>query len=108
MARAVLAALLLAGLLGGCGSGRAAPTSSPPRTPVVSQHQVAPRQLDLTVRSKALGQTAKVRLLTPVGWTKSSSKRWPVLYLLHGCCDTYESWTRSTDIARLPQLRDVL
>jgi S-formylglutathione hydrolase FrmB len=24
------------------------------------------------------------------------------------CCDTYESWTRSTDIAELPQLRDVL
>ena len=49
-----------------------------------------------------------MRLLTPVGWTQSSSKRWPVLYLLHGCCDTYESWTRSTDIADLPQLRDVL
>jgi len=49
-----------------------------------------------------------VRLLTPVGWTRSSSKRWPVLYLLHGCCDTYDSWTRSTDIADLPQLRDVL
>jgi S-formylglutathione hydrolase FrmB len=108
MARAILAALLLAGFLGGCGNGGAAPTSSPPRTPVVSQHQVASRQLDLTVRSKALGQTAQVRLLTPVGWTKSSSRRWPVLYLLHGCCDTYESWTRSTDIAKLPQLRDVL
>jgi diacylglycerol O-acyltransferase / trehalose O-mycolyltransferase len=31
-----------------------------------------------------------------------------VLYLLHGCCNTYQSWTRSTDIARLAQLRDVL
>ena len=25
-------------------------------------------------------------------------RRWPVLYLLHGCCDTFLSWTRSTDI----------
>ena len=109
MARAVLAALLLAaGFLGGCGDGGAAPTSSPPQSAVVGQQRVAPRQLDLTVRSAALGRSAKVRLLTPVGWTQSSSKRWPVLYLLHGCCDTYESWTRSTDIADLPQLRDVL
>jgi S-formylglutathione hydrolase FrmB len=106
--RVVLVALLLAGLVGGCGDGGAAPTSTPPHSPVVSQHRVASRQLDLTVRSKALGQTAKVRLLTPVRWSQSSSKRWPVLYLLHGCCDTYESWTRSTDIGDLPQLRDVL
>jgi diacylglycerol O-acyltransferase/trehalose O-mycolyltransferase len=111
MARAVLAALLLAVLVGGCGHGGAAATPKPsasPSAPVVAQHQVAPRQLDLTVRSEALGRTAKVRLLTPVGWAPSSSKRWPVLYLLHGCCDSYKSWTRSTDIADLPQLRDVL
>jgi hypothetical protein len=71
MARAVLAALLLAGLLGGCGDGGAAPASSPPRSAVVSQHRVAPRQLDLTVRSAALGRSAKVWLLTPVGWKQS-------------------------------------
>src|SRR5215212_9179468 len=111
MARAVLAALLLAGLLGGCGHGGSAATPTPTAkasSPVVAQQRVAPRQLDLTVRSAALGRSAKVRLLTPAGWTQSSSKRWPVLYLLHGCCDTYESWTRSTDVADLPQLRDVL
>src|SRR3954452_4531633 len=111
MARAGLAALLLAGVLGGCGHGGAAAAPTPrakSSSPVVAQHQVAPRQLDLTLRSAALGRSAKVRLLTPVGWSQSSSKRWPVLYLLHGCCGTYESWTRSTDIADLPQLRDVL
>src|SRR4051794_28324697 len=112
MARAVLAALLLAGLVGGCGHGGAAatptPSTSKSSSPVAAQRRVAPRQLDLTVRSAALGRSAQVRLLTPVGWTQSSSKRWPVLYLLHGCCDTYESWTRWTDIADLPQLRDVL
>ena len=59
MARAGLAALLLAGLLGGCGHGGAAPTSTPTAkssSPVVTQHRVAPRQLDLTVRSAALGR----------------------------------------------------
>jgi hypothetical protein len=34
--------------------------------------------------------------------------RWPVLYLLHGCCDTYRSWTRSTDVAALTAHSDVL
>ena len=108
--RAALGVVLLAGLLAGCGSGGGtapAGTSKPPGA-VVAQRQVAPRQLDLTVRSAALGRTARVRLLTPVSWTASARRRWPVLYLLHGCCDTYESWTRSTDVERLPQLHDVL
>jgi S-formylglutathione hydrolase FrmB len=30
------------------------------------------------------------------------------LYLLHGCCDTPDSWTRETDVEDLPQLRHVL
>ena len=82
-------------------------TSAPSAAAVVAQRQVAPRQLDVTVRSSALGRTAQVRVLTPVGWTSSSRRRWPVLYLLHGCCDTYESGMRSTDVERLAQLRDV-
>src|SRR4051794_30859424 len=101
MGRVLVMALLLAGLVAGCGHDAPAPASTPaPATAVVAQHRLAPRQLDLTVRSAALGRTAQVRLLTPVGWTSSSRRRWPVLYLLHGCCDTYESWTRSTDVAR--------
>ena len=35
---------------------------------VVAEQQVAPRQVDLTIASPALGTTAKVRLLTPDGW----------------------------------------
>jgi diacylglycerol O-acyltransferase/trehalose O-mycolyltransferase len=75
----------------------------------VAQRQVAPRIVDLTIRSPALGRTAKVRLLTPDGWaSRRSGQRWPVLYLLHGCCDTYDSWTRETHIDRMRRLRDVL
>lgn len=33
---------------------------------------------------------------------------WPVLYLFHGCCDSYVSWTRSTDIEQLTEHLDVL
>jgi S-formylglutathione hydrolase FrmB len=76
---------------------------------VLHEERVAPRIVDLNVRSPALGTTATVRLMTPDGWGASgTSRRWPVLYLLHGCCDSYKSWTRSTDIEELPQLRDVL
>lgn len=75
---------------------------------MVAQRQVAPRELDLSVRSAALGRVARVRLLTPVGWRPSERRRWPVLYLLHGCCGSYQSWTRWTGIARWPQLRSVL
>jgi diacylglycerol O-acyltransferase/trehalose O-mycolyltransferase len=103
---ACASALLLA-----CGSGheprpRSAAPSAEDRASVVKRVQVAPRIVDLTIRSPALGTTAKVRLLTPDGWR--AGRTWPVLYLLHGCCDTYDSWTRETDLARIPALRRVL
>ena len=56
---------------------------------VIAQEQVGPHLVDLTIQSPALGRTAKVRLLTPDGWEqRRRSDRWPVFYLLHGCCDT--------------------
>jgi diacylglycerol O-acyltransferase / trehalose O-mycolyltransferase / mycolyltransferase Ag85 len=109
MRRALL--VLVAIALSGCGSDKAAkpvatPTATPSGPAVVAQQRVDARTLDLVVRSPALGRTAKVRLLLPDGWDRA--KQWPVLYLLHGCCDTYDSWTRETDVADLPQLRNVL
>ncbi|GAA0411348.1 hypothetical protein Acor_15190 [Acrocarpospora corrugata] len=44
----------------------------------------------LTVKSAALGRPAKVTLLLPPGWTPGSGP-WPVLYLLHGCCESSTS-----------------
>jgi diacylglycerol O-acyltransferase / trehalose O-mycolyltransferase len=67
---------------------------------VVARTSLGTRLVDLTVDSPALGRRAQVRLLLPPGFG-TQDRRWPVLYLLHGCCDTYESWTRSTDVARL-------
>lgn len=63
---------------------------------------------DLTVASPALGEMVKVRLLLPVHYSARPGGRWPVLYLLHGCCDTYQSWTRSTDVEALTAHSDVL
>jgi S-formylglutathione hydrolase FrmB len=66
---------------------------------VVAQ-RIGPRIVDLTVESPALGRAAPVRLLLPPGFA-DKNRRWPVLYLLHGCCDTYDSWIRSTDVEAL-------
>jgi diacylglycerol O-acyltransferase/trehalose O-mycolyltransferase len=76
---------------------------------VLDQTQVGDRQVDLTVRSPALGDSVKVRLLTPDGWEDRTRRdHWPVLYLLHGCCGDYTSWTSFTDVAEIDALRDVL
>ena len=76
---------------------------------VVSEKRISDRIIDLTVQSPALGRTAIVRLITPRGWDeRRHGRRWPVLYLLHGCCDTPDSWTRETDVEEIPALRNVL
>jgi len=76
---------------------------------VTGERVVGPRVRDLTISSPAIGEAVQVRLLTPDGWERRRpGQRWPVLYLLHGCCDDYTSWTRDTDVADLPALRRVL
>jgi diacylglycerol O-acyltransferase / trehalose O-mycolyltransferase len=51
---------------------------------------------------------SEVRLLLPAHFQTQPKRRWPALYLLHGCCDTYVSWTRSTDIEQLTVKSDLL
>ena len=50
----------------------------------------------------------KVRLLLPSAFDAQPETRWPVLYLLQGCCDTYDSWTRETDVEELTAPTDLL
>ncbi len=78
---------------------------------VTTEHWIRPgRELDLVVDSPALEADADVRLLLPEGWSATSKRRWPVLYLLHGCCDAdgYSVWTRMTDVEQLVAERDVI
>lgn len=90
------------------GVAQASPPSASDGARVVAETRVAPRQLDLTIDSPALGTAGMVRLLTPEGWAEGDGRHWPTLWLLHGCCDDYTSWTRSTDVASVPSLRHVL
>jgi poly(3-hydroxybutyrate) depolymerase len=64
--------------------------------------------VDLTIESPGVGGQVKARLLLPAHYQSQKTRLWPVLYLLHGCCDTYVSWTRSTDVEELAQRSDVL
>jgi diacylglycerol O-acyltransferase / trehalose O-mycolyltransferase len=105
----VLAIILGASPASAAGHRSSAPAHQGEGAYVVDQEQIGPHLVDLTIQSPALGRTAKVRLLTPNGWEqRRRSDRWPVFYLLHGCCDTYDSWTRETDVEQLRRLRHVL
>jgi diacylglycerol O-acyltransferase / trehalose O-mycolyltransferase len=84
----------------------ATPLAQPAR--IVTSEQVKGRIWDLTIDSPAVGREVKVRLLLPARFEGAKSRRWPVLYLLHGCCDTYEAWTRSTDIEKRTRNLDLL
>ncbi|MGY0488801.1 alpha/beta hydrolase [Streptomyces sp. WG-D5] len=103
----VLAALLLCF---GASPPATATTTARPAAEVVDVTRVADRQVDLSVRASALGgRTVNVRLLTPDGWDPDDrTQHWPTLWLLHGCCGDYTSWTTMTDVASAESLRDVL
>jgi diacylglycerol O-acyltransferase/trehalose O-mycolyltransferase len=113
----LLVGILLVSLTTGA-AALPSPTSAegePPaktRAHVTGTTEIAPGTVDLTVWSPALGREANVRLLLPDGWSgdgqRHAKKRWPVLYLLHGCCDGYDSWTRETDVEQIEALDDVL
>ncbi len=42
--------------------------------------------------SKAVGFDRPVLVYTPAGYDPASSEKYPVLYLIHGMTDTYETW----------------
>jgi enterochelin esterase-like enzyme len=44
--------------------------------------------------SKTLNETRRVLVYTPPGFKMQESKKYPVLYLIHGGSDTEETWTK--------------
>ena len=106
--RALVLLLLL--VLVGCGVETVPlpPRPTPEAARIVDRATVGGRQVDLTIDSPAVGGQVRTRLLLPAGFEAAPSRPRPVLYLLHGCCDTYVSWTRSTDIEELTAGLDLL
>ncbi|WP_406157266.1 esterase family protein [Streptomyces sp. NBC_00882] len=70
--------------------------------------QLGPRTYDLGIPSAALGRTAPVRIILPTSYTARPDRTWPVLHLLHGAHDDYNSWTRETDIEAFTADRDLI
>jgi enterochelin esterase-like enzyme len=45
-------------------------------------------------KSKTLGTTRQMLVYTPPGFNPNGTKKYPVLYLIHGGSDTEETWTK--------------
>jgi diacylglycerol O-acyltransferase / trehalose O-mycolyltransferase len=75
---------------------------------VASETWLNDQELDLKISSPAVGATVSARLLLPPQWSRTASRRWPVLYLLHGGHDDYTSWTRETNIESFARDKNVL
>ncbi len=103
MRRATLALLLLVAL------GTAGPAAAQ-EARIVDRERVDERTVDLRVRSPALNATVGVRLLLPTRHAERPRRRWPVLFLLHGCCtpESFRAWTERTDVEGLTARDDVL
>ncbi|WP_375388237.1 alpha/beta hydrolase-fold protein [uncultured Amnibacterium sp.] len=104
--RVLLAVLVVAGLLlTACGAlpSPPAPTSSAAEAPRVVVSTRSGRTVDWTVRTPSVPGEQPVRILLPRTYDQHPGTRYPVLYLLHGCCDTFASWTRSTDVLQLTE-----
>lgn len=77
---------------------------------VAQETWIDSRTVDLTINSPALGSTGAVRLFLPAGWQAQPTRTWPVLFLLHGCCEPvdYRSWDQFTDVKAFTATKDVI
>ena len=66
---------------------------------VVAVKQMDARLREYTLHTDALAADTHVRVLLPDGY--DTARRYPVLYLLHGCCDDYKSWTDKGDAEKI-------
>jgi S-formylglutathione hydrolase FrmB len=54
---------------------------------VESRQQLDPRLREYSLATPALPKSTILRVLLPDGYKQHPKRRYPVLYLLHGCCD---------------------
>lgn len=104
--RAAVCAALVAMTLGLTAPAHATPgASGGTAITVVSRTHLDSRLLKYQLRTPALDKTTPLRVLLPTGYSSHPNRRYPVLYLLHGCCNRdvpgAASWTEHGDIERL-------
>jgi S-formylglutathione hydrolase FrmB len=96
-----LAAVLAAAALLAPARAPAAPALGPDQLELVRSEQLSERLFELTFRTPALDGETGVRILLPQGYDAAAAPRYPVLYLLHGCCDDFRAWTEDGDAERI-------
>ena len=92
--------MLLRGLLLGLVWALLTCASAQAQLTVTATQALSPRLTQYTATSTALGRSTNIRVLLPDGYA-GSARSYPVLLLLHGCCDDYRSWV---DKGRAEQL----
>jgi S-formylglutathione hydrolase FrmB len=65
--------------------------------PCLAGAQANPRVITVPFDSQALHQRAPFNVLLPAGY-ENSVHRYPVLYLLHGIGDHYDTWVKNTNL----------
>lgn len=88
-ARCVL--LAVAVLFAGCNASvglEESATASEKTLTVVSETQISERLVELVVASPAMERDLPLRVLLPTGYDPDAAAPYPVLYLLHGCCNS--------------------
>jgi S-formylglutathione hydrolase FrmB len=64
---------------------------------VAGEHALSDRLTEYTLNTPALAAPTNVRVLLPADYAANPTRRYPVLYLLHGCCDAdvdgSQAWT---------------
>src|SRR5437763_837667 len=68
---------------------------------LIGSKRLGARLVELTLRTPALSGDTNVRVLLPAAYRSSRTRRYPVLYLLHGSVDDYRSWTNKGDAEHL-------
>ncbi len=114
-----LLVLLAAGalLLGAASASPAAPlparteaalVDSPSSLQLVQERVVSPRVRDYTFTTPALDAPTSVRVLLPTSYQPGSTRRYPVLYLLHGGAGQYTDWTTAGSAEQLTEGLDLI
>jgi S-formylglutathione hydrolase FrmB len=79
---------------------------------VTREERLDPRLIEFGLTTPALAEETNLRVLLPDGYDANPARRYPVLYLLHGCCDYdvdgSQAWTTHGEVAQATAGQDLI
>src|ERR1051325_10070569 len=75
---------------------------------IVATTKVDAHTYDVTVRTPAIGDDEKMRVMLPKGWSRTAKRTWPVVYAYQGGNHDYLSWIKGSQIATLAAEYDTI